>query len=259
MNRYLEFARIGLRESVVYRSDALASVATTVIYLVLMYSVWSAIAAAGTLEGSFSQVISYVALGQVVRNATSVDMENTIGEKVRKGTVVNELKRPVSFQLQMLSYQLGGSLFDTVARGVPAMAIAVVFLGVGSPGVLGGLEFLASVVLSFALVSLMSYSLAMLTFWTKVGWSLNMMRSTLTGLFSGALFPLYLLPDGVRGLFYLTPFPSLVDAPIRIYQGGLSGSVWGVYGVQVFWILFFAVASRLMWGKARTKLTVQGG
>nr|EGQ40032.1 MAG: hypothetical protein J07AB56_07600 [Candidatus Nanosalinarum sp. J07AB56] len=141
MNRYLEFARIGLREGIVYRANALASVATTVIYLVLMYSVWSAIAASGTLEGSFSAVISYVALGQVVQNATSVSMEGTIGGKVRKGTVVNELKRPVSFQLQMLSYQVGGSVFDVVARGVPAMLISVVFLGVGSPGVLGGLAF----------------------------------------------------------------------------------------------------------------------
>ncbi|MEF8880377.1 MAG: hypothetical protein V5A72_00925, partial [Candidatus Nanohaloarchaea archaeon] len=105
MKKYLSFTKVGLKEGFQYRSDALSGIAATMISLILFYFIWKAIAASGQLSQPFSTIISYVALARVIDNATSADLESWVGDRVRKGTIVNELKKPVSLKLQLYFYQ----------------------------------------------------------------------------------------------------------------------------------------------------------
>lgn len=259
MKKYLAFTRVGFKEGMIYRADSLASVGTSVFFLVLMYYVWSAISASGDLASPFSAIIAYVALGQVISNATSVDLESWVGDRVREGTIVNELKKPASLNLQLFFYQLGKVLFNVVARAIPTFIIGIAFLNVGVPSIGTAAAFLLALFFALNLAILLSYSISMLVFWTKVGWSLRMMRSLLTGLFSGVLFPLYLLPQNLQNIFYLTPFPAMVDLPIRIYQGTAELSLLQGFGVQIFWIAALLIISEMLWHRAKKNLTVQGG
>lgn len=258
LSKYWAFTRVGLREGFQYRANALSGIGSTIISLVLFYFIWKAIAASGELAQPFSVIISYVALARVIDNATSADLENWIGERVRKGTIVNELKRPMSLRFQLYFYQLGKSLFKLIVRGLPALLIGIMFLNVGIPGPVAGLQFLFSIFLTLNLAIILSYSTSMLVFWTKVGWSLRMTRTMVAGLFSGAMIPLYLVPENIRAVFHLTPFPSMVDAPISIYQG-TAESVLNVFGIQLMWIVILTLISEVIWRKAKKKLTVQGG
>jgi len=259
MKKYLQFFRIGLRKGIIYRSDAIAAVGTTIFYLILMFYIWRAISISGELSSPFSAIIAYIALGQVVSNATSVNLEVWFTERVREGTIVNELKRPVSLHLQVYFYQLGYSAFNIIGRSVPAFIVGLMFLGIGIPSTLNGLAFLLSVFLSLNLVVALSYFVSMAIFWTKVGWSLRMMRSTLSRLLSGVMFPLYLLPEWLKPIFYSTPFPWMIDGPIRIYQGAAGSEIVKVLCIQVFWTLVLVIISALIWRKAKKKITVQGG
>jgi len=258
LTRYLSFTKVGLREGLQYRGNAVAGIGSTVISLVLFYYVWKAIAASGELTVPFSTIIAYVALARVINNATSANIESWVGERVRKGTIVNELKKPASLKLQIYFYQIGRSAFKMMVRGVPAFIIGVIFLNVSIPGLSTGLLFIASLMLTLNLAIALSYMTAMLVFWTKVGWSLRMARTTLAGLFSGAMIPLYLIPENIRQVFYLTPFPSMVDSPISIYQG-TAENVLQVFGTQIVWLIILLTAGELLWRKAKTKITVQGG
>ena len=258
LKKYLSFTRIGLREGFQYRANALSGIGATLISLTLFYFIWKAIAASGELAQPFSTIIAYVALARVIDNATSADLESWIGDRVRKGTIVNELKKPASLKFQMYFYQLGKSSFKMVVRGIPALIIGILFLNVGLPSFIGGLQFLFSIFLTLNLAIALSYTTSMLVFWTKVGWSLRMTRTMVAGLFSGAMIPLYLVPDNIRAVFNLTPFPSMVDAPISIYQG-TAESVVQVFGIQLMWIIILAISSELLWRKAKKKITVQGG
>ena len=258
LKKYFSFTRVGLREGFQYRSDALSGIGATMISLVLFYFIWKAIAASGELSQPFSVIISYVALARVIENATSANLESWIGERVRKGTIVNELKKPVSLKLQLYFYQLGKSSFKMIVRGIPALLVGIAFLNVGVPGLLSSFYFLISLFLTLNLAIFLSYTTSMLVFWTKVGWSLRMTRTMVAGLFSGAMIPLYLVPDNVRAVFNFTPFPSMVDGPISIYQG-TAENVYSVFGVQIMWIIILLIVSELLWRKARRRLTVQGG
>jgi len=258
MKKYLSFFRVGLREGLQYRANAVSGVFATFIQLILYYYVWKAIAASGELASPFSAIIAYVALAQVISNSSSANVESWISKRVREGKIVNELKKPVSMRMQAYFFQLGKASFRMITRGIPALIVGILFLNIGIPTPVNTLLFVFSIILTLNLTIMISYTTAMLVFWTKIGWSLRMIRFAVSGLFSGALIPLYLLPGNLKQIFYLTPFPSLVDAPISIYQG-TAENVIQVFATQLFWILALLVLSSLLWRKAKKKLTVQGG
>lgn len=258
IRKYLSFTRVGLREGLQYRANTLAGIGSTLISLVLFYYVWKAIAASGDLAVPFTTIIAYVALARVIDNATSADIESWVGDRIRRGTIVNELKKPVSLRGQIYFYEVGRSTFKLVVRGIPSLIAGILFLNVGVPSFQNALLFCISIFLTLNLAIALSYTTAMLVFWTKIGWSLRMMRTMLAGLLSGAMIPLYLVPENIRSLFYLTPFPSMVDGPISIYQG-TAENITNVLGVQAAWIVLLFLLAELLWRKAKKRLTVQGG
>lgn len=259
-SKYYEFAEIGLKKAAAYKFNAFMALGTSLLYILLFYYIWSAIDASGTIEGGLSQVMTYLVIGQVVSNAAFIEVESFFGERIRKGTIVNELKRPVSIRLQSYAHKAGEAFFKLFTRGLPVLLVGALFFNVTLPSPLYIAVFLVSLFLSFNLVFSFSYLTAMLVFWTKIDWSVRMMRTTVQNLFSGVLFPLYLLPDGLKTLFDILPFQSMADGPISIFLMQRTGTdALMVLGKQLFWIVILLVAGELAWRKARKKLTVQGG
>ena len=258
--KYFEIARMGFREGTAYRFNAIMGLATSGFFLVLYYYIWSAIAAGGQLSTSLDQIMAYIVVGQIVSNSVFVDAESFIGDRVRKGTIVNELKRPISLRVQTYFFLVGKSIFNLIVRGMPVWIIGALFLGVGIPSNQNLIGFIISLFLSMNLVFSLSYATAMLVFWTKVAWSLRMMRNLIQNLFSGVVFPLYLLPVELKPIFNFLPFSSMADGPISIFQGTVTG--WGmieVFAVQIGWTIVILLVGELLWRKAKNKLTVQGG
>lgn len=246
--------------STAYRMDALTTFGASAVFLVLYYAVWSSIAASGELEGGLHRVMSYLVAGQVVSNAAFIGTERYIGERVRKGTIVNELKRPLSLFTQTYFHELGSAAFNFLAKSIPILILGIIFLDVTTPNLFYTVFFVISLVLAFNLVFLLAYSVAMLVFWTKVDWSIRMMRNTTQNLFSGVLFPLYLLPDSLETIFAILPFQAMADSPIRIFTMEASkADITTILGIQIFWIVIMYMISLLAWKKAKNKLTVQGG
>lgn len=260
LKKYLEFARMGFREATAYRFNAIMALIGSILYLVMVFAIWTAIDASGQLAASLTGVLTYILLGQVVSNSVFVDVESFISEKVREGTIVNELKRPVSLRLQIYAFLMGKTVFKTVSRGIPVLLIGFLFLGIQTPGTLNLASFIVALFLSFNLVFAFSYLTSMFIFWTNIGWGIRAMRSNIQDVFSGVLFPLYLLPDGLRTAFGYLPFQSMADGPIRIFTMDVTGlDILSIFGLQIFWILIIGLLGELMWRKARKKMTVQGG
>jgi len=260
IRKYLEFVRIGFRESTAYRFNAVMSLVASILYLVMVYAIWTAIDAGGQLAASLSGVLTYILLGQVVSNSVFVEVESFLSERVREGTIVNELKRPVSLRLQIYSYLVGKSAFNIVTKGLPVLLIGYLFIDIQTPSVVNSLGFIISLILSFNLVFLFSFLTSMLVFWTEIGWGIRAMRTNIQDVFSGVLFPLYLLPAGLSEIFDILPFKWMADGPIQIFTMEATGTeMLRIFGLQLFWILVIAVLGELAWRKAKKKLTVQGG
>ncbi len=260
LSKYLELVKIGFKEASAYRLDAATGLASSVLFIVLYYYVWGAITASGTVESSLDQVMTYIVVAQIVSNAVFVSVEGFVGEKVRKGTIVNELKRPVSLFSQAYFRKLGEAFFRTLTRSLPIFLLGDFFLDVSLPSGLSMFFFAVSLFLGLNLVLLLSYATSMLVFWTKVEWSIRSMRNTVQRLFSGVLFPLYLLPGGLVVFFDFLPFSYMVDGPIQIFLMQRTGiRALEVLALQLVWVLLLFLLAHFAWSKAKKKLTVQGG
>jgi ABC-2 type transport system permease protein len=234
--------------------------AGSLLFLLLMYYIWSAVDAASSLETSVTAIVAYLGMGQVMKTVAIADMENFFGEKIRRGDIVNELKRPVSFRNQAMAYEVGRRGFGAAARSLPLLVVLVVFLGVDIPGLWRSMAFLLSAALAVVVGLSVSYIFTLLIFWTKVEWSLSMTRYLLTQFFGGMMFPLYLLPEAWKPLFFALPFHTMIDAPVSIFLGRTPFEAMPqVFLTQLGWIAGLAAVGFGVWKLAKRKLTIQGG
>ncbi|MEF8880624.1 MAG: ABC-2 family transporter protein [Candidatus Nanohaloarchaea archaeon] len=259
LKKYFEFTAVGFRTSLAYRLDSLASFANSIIFLALMYALWSAIAASGSLEGGLGRVLSYIVLGQVISSSIFMNVEKMLSGKIREGTIVNELKRPISLRVQVYFQMLGIMLFNFIFVGLPMLILGFLYLGLDFPGPLRLATFFLSMFLGYNIIYSLSYITSMFIFWTKVGWSIRMMRTTVQRLFSGVYFPLYLLPASLEPVFNLFPFQSMVDAPISIFMATSNSPVILIIAKQAIWIVVLLFIGEIAWLKAKKKITIQGG
>ena len=77
---------------------------------------------------------------------------------------------------------------------------------------------------------------------------------------SGFLVPLDFMPEWLAALCRATPFPSMVDTPVRLWLGQARGAeaLWLVAG-QLAWAALLLAAGRLALAAGHRKLVVQGG
>ncbi|MFB6115901.1 MAG: ABC transporter permease [Candidatus Nanosalina sp.] len=259
--KYFQRAYASFQEFSVYRLNTVFNIANSLLYLVMFYAIWSAIDQQGSIRGGLNQVMSYYVVSQFIWNGVvSMGPENYIGKSIRKGRIVNQLKRPMSLRADAYFREVGGSFFKILSRSFPVLAIGTAVFGMSVPSPVNALAFAVAVPLSFQLVFMFAYLIAAITFWSKVSWSLQMMRVLLVNLLAGALFPIYLMPQFAQDILNLLPFQPMIDGPINVYLMRTTGTdILLLFGKQLFWIAVLYVLSRYLWKKALKKLTVQGG
>jgi ABC-2 type transport system permease protein len=64
----------------------------------------------------------------------------------------------------------------------------------------------------------------------------------------GVIVPVDLFPAAVRGLLYWTPFPYVLDFPVRVMIGRVQGAelLQGL-GVQLLWIAILVALFAVIW------------
>ncbi len=260
LEKYIELYKTGVKEATAYKLMTVSSFFSTFLYIILLIAVWTAISQSAQLEGGLSRVISYVILGQVINSSISTGMEKWFGHKIRNGTIVNELKRPVSVITHAYLHEIGWQSVDTLLKSVPLLIIGVLFTALEFPSVGNFIGFIASVFLGFNLMIAVTMNTSMLVFWTKIDSGIRFTRSSIVSFLSGVVFPLYLLPEGLKQVFYTLPFHLIVDGPINIFLMERTGvEVIDLLLQQFLWILIFSATAILLWRKAQKKITIQGG
>jgi len=77
---------------------------------------------------------------------------------------------------------------------------------------------------------------------------------------AGLYVPVALFPPWLHTLARTTPFPSILQVPIDVFSGRVTGTAAvGVVAVQCFWVAVVCLAGRLLTTAGRRKLVVQGG
>jgi ABC-2 type transport system permease protein len=258
-----EFARIGFVNMLAFRLRYYTGIITYFINVTVYYFIWQAIfAAAPGLGGlNFPQMVTYVAVGWIIRSMYFNNIDAEIASDVLEGKIVMAMIKPASIQSSMVARVAGEALFRLLMLSIPScIVIALVFplQAPASPGHF--MLFCVSVAGSVLLVAYLNFAVGCLALRLKSILGLLRAKFWMQDLLSGVLVPLSMFPAPLRDASRWLPFEHIGYTPMMIYLGRLSlvDSLLAL-ALQSGWILLLALFGRWFWEFMSRKVTVHGG
>ncbi len=260
--KYLMYARAELLKGFRYRTNYWANVLTTVAMALIQWYLWHAVYAGKDLIAglTLNSVLAYSLIGRATAGFLSAPQSALrIGSRVRLGTIVHDLVKPVDLHDQLLWQNLGTSAFELVSSGIP-LVLAMSALGIlriPSPDRL--VWFVISLIMAYITLFATSFLSGVFTFYTKAGVGVDYVY-TVVSLLSGEFLPLQFFPPWLRLIADRLPFKSMHYIPMAIWSGiAESGEIVSSLISQAVWALGMVALSKIAWSGAVKSLTIQGG
>ena len=174
------------------------------------------------------------------------------------------LIKPCSFDMCFLFQELGNKVMNYSIMFVPIVLGVEIYRFVATGSVCFNiwqfLLFFVSLQLAYLINFYFNVCYGFLAFFLTNLWWTNLIKNVIVNFLSGATIPLAFMPDALRVVLTYLPFASLSYTPVMIYMGIYTGSQIAFSMVlQIFWLVFFVVVSKLLWKSAMKHLCLQGG
>lgn len=255
----------GFRRQSRYRLAMLAGLCTNVVFGFIRAAIlFAAIASAGGHLAGYSRgsMSAYVWLSQGLLGAVELSMQPTdVAERIRTGDIAVDFTRPVDVQGSYFAADLGRAAYTLLPRGLPSVAVGALTVGLMMPSsalpyVLG----LVSVVLGVSVSFFCRYAVNILGFWLVETRGVRTFYIVFATFFAGLFVPVHLFPEWLRVIANATPFPSILQSPIDVLSGRVTGfHAVTVVVIQAGWVVATCLVGRGLTAAGRRKLEVQGG
>lgn len=263
-NALWSLAEASYKFSTAYRMNILFFALGSLLQIVLMASVWTALDLSGALSstGGRGTWITYSVVAFSLNSLFSMfAVMGFLTDKIRKGDIALELVRPVNFQLHLFLRYVGSSLFRLIFVCVPFVLVGAVFMGVflpSDPAAWG--TFILSALLGYVIHFEIWFLFGMLTFYSLDNSGIFLLFLSLLNLFSGLYIPLWAYPSGLRELTMALPFHGVYATPLEAWLRGPSPDFfWNGMLPQILWALALWAAGWLMWRSIQKRVEIQGG
>jgi len=260
---YLAVAVKSFQKHLTYRAANLAGILTNSFFGAVYVSVYIAVFQNRTTIGGLDvrDAVTYVVLTQALLMAMSAFGNHELSEALIRGSIANDLSRPVDFYLYWAAIDLGRAVYYLIFRGAPTFAIGLLLFQARPPASLVATAgFLLCALTGMATSYVFRFIPNCLAFWTTDARGINYLISTAILFCAGFIVPLNFFPPALRDLLLMLPFSTLANLPVNVYLGKLSGAeLAAALAVQAVWIVAMIAAGRLILGRVITRLTVHGG
>lgn len=258
MRIYWKVAVLGWQDSLVYRFNSLIWILYSLLPSLTLMLVWLAAYGSrggGSRFGGFdlSSMMTYYLFVTALSVAITPNPEWDIAQTIRDGKLTQFLLRPIGYFGYRFAWESSYQVVKT-AMMLPALAllwwnfrgyISVAPLGFGR-----GLALFTSCLFAYVILSQLKFMLGLTAFWFQEPGGLIEIWNLLSGLFSGRLLPLALLPVWARGVGDVLPFSVLYAFPMDILLGRIeNGAIWWGLLRQLLWIGVLSGGVRLMWAR----------
>lgn len=263
MRPYLATAWVGARVIVQYRVMVLCMVLVSVVQVFVLARVWEAVyAGRGEVQGfSLRETIVYLTLANLqAAFLLSSRVSYIIAFRVRDGTVVFDVSRPVGFVGQMVAVSAGRAVVTLlfVALAAPLAFWAGGISAPASPT--AALAYAVSLLLAWAINALVAVAVGLMAFWTMEIGGIDLLQLLVQQFLAGTAVPLVFFPGWLELVANLSPFRFVGYVPASIYVGRIEG--WAVAGQLLLacgWVVVLAAGLALLWRRTYAKVVSQGG
>ena len=267
MKKYWSFFKMRLMAGLQYRAAALAGMSTQLVWGAMELLVYRAfwLDSPEKFPMGIEALSSYIWLQQAFLALFAMwNWEFDIVESVKTGTVAYELLRPTDIYSMWMARSIANRLARASLRMAPVIAVGLLIpapyglrLSV-SPAVFG--LFLLSTAMMVLVVCAYALLVYSLTFYLTDPNGIMVLSVAAADLLGGAIVPLPFMPEGFRRFAELTPFASMQNVPLRIFNGDIPlRSIPGVMGLQAFWIVALISAGCLLTKNGLRRAVILGG
>ncbi|MDG1875136.1 MAG: ABC-2 family transporter protein [Mariniblastus sp.] len=273
------FFKISINERLIYRADfmlgTLMRFLPTLTQIFLWWAIYDVISTpggTGTSAGpdgeiagyKYGDMVAYYLMVIISRAFSSMPgLTRGIANQIRNGEVKKFLIQPVDMQGCLLMQRIAHKLVYYLIATLP---FALVFYMCGDFFIDGWpsadvlVVFFASLVFSFLLGFYLESCIGLIGFWFLEVTSLTFIYMLMNFLLSGHMFPLDLLPGAIRSIVDFLPFKYLAYFPAAVFLGKVEGAEM-YYGlaVEIAWVFFFIVLSRVLWWRGIKRYAGFGG
>ncbi len=267
MMKYWHVLKIGMQNNMTYRFNFLARTLFGFIPLIAILSVWRTI-----YEGNgsrdvgpygYSEMISYYLLATIIDALTAVNEDDwQIAADIKDGNISQFLLKPIDYLRYRLALFFAGRVSYMAVAAVPVTLLILFYRThfVWPEAANTWACFAVSVGLTAMLQFFISYAMAMLAFWVLEVSTFIFILFAFEYIASGHLFPLDILPQGIRDVLFLTPFPYQLYFPASVYLGKVTGAeLWKGLLIQAGWVVAAYLLARFAWSRGIRKYAAAGG
>lgn len=280
------FFQISINERLVYRGDFMLGTLmrflptlTQIFFWWAIYDVISTKTPDGSLDGEiqgyrFGDMVAYNLMVIISRAFSSMPgLTSGIANQVRDGEIKKFLIQPVDMVGCLLMKRIAHKLVYYLIATLPFALVFFLCRGFfldGWPPANVMVVFVSSLLLAFALGFFLETCIGLVSFWFLEVTSITFIYMLLTFFLSGHMFPLDLLPSDAswgslgpinfRAIVDFLPFKYLAYFPAAVFLGKVEGTaIYTGLAVQVAWVVFFMILSRILWLRGVRRYSGFGG
>jgi len=265
MKKYLQVVKLTFEDYLVYRLNFFLWRFRSFVFFLSLFFFWLAVYGdkAQFLGYQKAQMLTYVVglafLKGIVLGSRSVDLAG----QIRSGELTRLLLQPIG----MLPFWFSRDLVDKVLNiiftifEVGAVLLIFKFPFYLPPNIQTYIYFVILTTLALFLYFFLSFFISAIAFWTEEVWATRWLLGIIfLEFFSGAFFPIDILPNWLQRIIYFTPFPYLVFFPLKIWLGHLSQSeIIQSLVICSLWLVVFYCLANFIWQKGAKNYGAYGG
>jgi ABC-2 type transport system permease protein len=257
-----ELVRYAIRYQFLYRFNLFMGIVLVGVQVYLLTVVWkAAYGGRSDVDGiALGQLLTYLTLANLQVFFLRQEIDGGIEARIRQGQIGFDLSRPVAYPMQLFASGLG----DMIGK-LPLLVVAfpVAFIAGelrGPTSAEAGFGYAIALLLAWVVSMLLNVLIGLIAFWTLEMNGFKMVYRLVGNFATGALIPLWFMPDALRSVIELLPFQAIAFVPVSIYVGEpATGSMWSALGLQALWVVVLALVIRWVWSQAFRHAVIQGG
>ncbi|MDQ3541431.1 MAG: ABC-2 family transporter protein [Chloroflexota bacterium] len=259
---WIEYARVHIRQAYMYRFNVVVAFLLTGITIYLLTVVWrSAYGEQRVVDGiALEQMLVYLTIANLQVRFLSQEVDEEIRDRIREGQIAFDLNRPAAYPGQLMAGAVG-DMIGALPFLVVAIPVAMITGELRPPDSAGtALAYIASLLLAWIVAVQLNLVIGLTAFWTLEMTGFQMIYRLVANFATGALIPLWFMPDAVEAIVQVLPFQAIAFVPVSIYVGApATGGILNALGVQVLWIGLLTLGIRWIWTRAIQHTVIQGG
>jgi ABC-2 type transport system permease protein len=247
MNKYFVFFLQNTHDFLVYRLRLFIIVISSFVAPLVIMRILTNIPGPKVNGMSKEQIISYYLVTSILFVFLNSRIDYFVKEAIQQGELATYLVKPVEFWKVALVKDLSGRVIRVVF-GLPIFIVLLIVyhdvfhFSLTANAVL----FVVMLIISSLLVFAFSFAVGLLAFWLEEVWGLQNLKDASVILLSGVGLPYSFFPVALQKFLIFTPFPYLVNWPLR---KGFSGNLIGEFVIALAWLFILLLVNKILWKK----------